>query len=355
MILSNRFRGKGLPGMGSDPAMLPSIDAGPVARLLEQCPVAAATALAEPQALAEELGIAKLYLKDERRRMGLGSFKALGAAYVVARDAEMAGAGVPETALSGKVYVAASAGNHGLSVAAGARVFGATAVVFLADGVPEAFAERLRAKGARVERAGRTYEDSMAAAAAAAERNGWVLLSDSSWPNYLEIPRRVMQGYLQMAAEVVEALPEAPTHVFLQAGVGGMAAAVAAYVRAHWGDGPAIVVVEPEVAPALIESIRAGRLVKSAGPASAMGRLDCKEPSLIALAGLARDADFFATITETEAASAVAMLGVHGLATTPSGAAGLAPLLMSAGHRGGLGLSRDSRVLAIVSEGLEAS
>ena len=115
-----------------------------------------------------------------------------------------------------------------------------------------------------------------------------------------------------------------PTHVLLQAGVGGMAAAVAAHARRIWGDTPIIIVVEPDAAPALIESVRAGEIVTTEGPVSAMGRLDCKTPSMIALAGLARDADLFVTISEAEAESAVERLAAQGIATTPSGAAGLA-------------------------------
>jgi len=129
--------------------------------------------------------------------------------------------------------------------------------------------------------------------------------------------------------------------------VGGLAAAVAAHARLAWGDGPEIIVVEPDAAPALIESIRAGHLVSTEGPVSAMGRLDCKTPSMVALAGLSRDADRFATITEAEAQSGVDILAAHGLATTPSGGAGLAALLA------GLSLGPEARVLAILSEGPE--
>ena len=96
------------------------------------------------------------------------------------------------------------------------------------------------------------------------------------------------------------------------------------------GGAPRIVVVEPEAAPALIDSIRAGRVIDTDGPVSSMGRLDCKTPSMIALAGLARDADLFVTITEAEAAAGVAALGRAGFATTPSGAAGVAALLTGA-------------------------
>jgi len=249
--------------------------------------------------------------------------------------------------MADKVYIAASAGNHGLSVAAGAKAFGAKAVIVLAETVPEGFAQRLRDKGAEVVRAGAIYEDSMAEAMRLAEVNGWTLLSDSSWPGYTDVPYRVMEGYTQMAAEAVDQMGESPSHVFLQAGVGGLAAAVAAYVRKAWGDGPRVIVVEPDAAPALIESIRAGALVATEGPVSTMGRLDCKEPSLIALAGLARDADVFMTISDAAADQAVAVLSAQGIATTPSGAAGVGGLLSGLAE---LQLTPEARVLTIVSE-----
>jgi diaminopropionate ammonia-lyase len=342
-VLENPYRGRGLAG--SSP--LPAADPGPVSALLALCPAHAPTPLVESPRLAERAGAARLFLKDERGRMGLGSFKALGAAYAIAQEAAAAG-GPWETALAGRSFVTASAGNHGLSVAAGARLFGAQAQIFLAETVPEGFAARLRAKGAAVVRAGATYEDSMAAAERAAQTQGWTLLSDSSWPGYTELPWRVMEGYLQLAAEAAEQIGAPPTHILLQAGVGGLAAAVAAHARAVWGDAPTIVVVEPEAAPALIESIRAGRLVTTEGPVSAMGRLDCKTPSMIALAGLARDADLFLTVSEAEAEVAVGALAAEGMPTTPSGAAGVAALLA-----GVPGIGAEARVLAFVTEGPE--
>ncbi len=341
--LQNPWRARGLPVAGPSPLA----DAGDVAALLSLCPAHAPTPLREVPALATELSVACISLKDERQRMGLGSFKALGAAHAIARDAA---AGTPDDlrqALSGRVYVTASAGNHGLSVAAGARLFGARAVIYLSDTVPEAFAERLRAKGAEVLRAGADYEASMVAAAEAAQARGWTLLSDSSWPGYTELPLRVMEGYLQLAAEAVAQIGTAPSHILLQAGVGGLAAAVAAHARLVWGSIPQIIVVEPQAAPALMEGIRAGKAVESTGPASCMGRLDCKTASMIALNGLARDADIFVTISETDAMRGAALLAAHGLPTTPSGAAGLAALLA------GLDLPADAHVLAILSEGPE--
>jgi len=339
--LENPWRGQGLPDEGLAGAPWPSVDAAAVQGLLARCPAAAETPLLPVPGLGPDL-----WVKDERGRMGLGSFKALGAAYVIACDAAATGAEDMGSALEGRAYVTASAGNHGLSVAAGARVFGARAVVYLAETVPESFAERLRDKGAEVVREGADYAASMAAAEAAAGAGAGTLLSDSSWPGYMDVPHRLMEGYLAMATEIA-AQADAPFDVIaLQAGVGGMAAAVAAHLRAVWGDGPRIVVVEPAFAPALIESVRAGRPVETEGPVSAMGRLDCKAPSLIALKGLARDADAFVTVTEEEVADVLPLLAARGLATTESGAAGVAALRA-------MGLGKGTRALAVLSEEAE--
>lgn len=345
--LANRFRGEGLP----DLQPMQGADAKAVAALLAQCPAHAQTPLLDCPELAATAGVARLSIKDERGRMGLGSFKALGAAYAIAREAAAVGGDLRQ-ALNGRTYVTASAGNHGMSVAAGARIFGAAVVVYLSRAVPEGFARRLEAKGAQVVRAGADYEASMRAALAAAEANGWTLLSDSSWPGYVELPFRVMEGYRQMATEIVAQMKDGavgvPTHVLLQAGVGGLAAAIAAELRLSWGDAPQMIVVEPEVAPALIESVRAGRVVDTHGPDSAMGRLDCKTPSMLALADLARDADLFVTISEAEAAAGAAAVADAGLASTPSGAAGVAALLA-----GIEGIGPQAHVLCILSEGPE--
>lgn len=346
-ILHNRFRGAAADVLVLDDVPFPSIAKERAMALLKRCPHAAITPLVACDDLSKAGDVQSLWLKDERDRMGLGSFKALGAAYVIARDAENNDA-------KGAVYVTASAGNHGLSVAAGAGAFGAKAVVYLSHTVPDAFAERLRAMGADVVRHGDNYEASMEGAAKAAADNDWRLLSDSSWPGYVERPYVLMEGYLVLMAEAIEQMAEAPTHIFLQAGVGGLAGACAALAREAWGDAPIIIVVEPDAAPALYDSILAGKVVISVGPVSAMGRLDCKEPSLIALKGLARDADFFVTISETEGDAGAAICAASGYQSTPSGAAGLAALIAGRPHRKALQLTAQSRVLAILSEGPEA-
>ena len=346
-IIDNPHRSVGLDHPDLTPMPFPSTNAAAPRALLARCPSAAATPLHAADALAKQMGLGALWIKDERSRMGLGSFKALGAAYVLAHLAVETGGEDLSTALSGQTFVTASAGNHGLSVAGGAHVFGALAVIYLADTVPESFAERLRAKGAKVVREGAIYEASMEAAQKAAADNGWHLLSDSSWPGYSEMPHRLMEGYLAMADEAADEIKDAPTHIFLQAGVGGMAGAVAAMARAIWGDGPEIIVVEPEFAPALIASIQANAPVVSEGPASDMGRLDCKEPSLIALKGLARDADRFATISEEEAAEMMPLLAKHGFETSPSGGAGLVAAHLLAQQED----LKNARVLCFLSEG----
>lgn len=322
----------------------PSVDAAAPVALLGRCPAAAKTPLVDASDLADRAGVATLHIKDERGRMGLGSFKALGAAYVIACDAEAGEA-------KGRAYYTASAGNHGLSVAAGAQAFGARAVIYLAATVPPAFAVRLEGMGAEVRWRGEVYEDSMEAAKADAAAEGAVLLSDGSWSGYTSRPWRLMEGYLVLMQEAVDQIPNPPTHIFLQAGVGGLAVSAAAYARHVWGDAPRIVVVEPDAAPAIIASVVAGRSTVTEGPASAMGRLDCKEPSLIALKGLSRDASDFMLISEEDGALGADLVARAGLASTPSGAAGFAGLLVAA--KGDFGLGPTSRVLVILSEGPE--
>lgn len=359
----NPFRGRGLPPVDGMAEGQVRTDPSGVGELLERCPAAQPTALITPGALAEQMQVAQLHLKDERSRMGLGSFKALGAGNVIAHMAveRLGGNGSPvdeaelATALKGTVFACASAGNHGLSVAANAAVFGAEARVYLSEAVPEAFAQRLRQRGATVCRAGDDYEASMAAAAEDAAANGWILLSDSSWPGYVDVPTMVMDGYLVVGAEIVAALDRPATHILLQAGVGGLAAALAAYFRAQWGEDPVIVVVEPDRAPSLQASIRAARPVSAPGPVSSMGRLDCKEPSHVALGELARTADHFVTVTDDEVEATVALLQDHGIDTTPSGAAGVAALHHVGADRDALELDPDSRVLAIITEGPETA
>ena len=324
---------------------------------LRQCPAHAPTPLQELTGLARQCGVGALFAKDETRRMGLGSFKALGAAFAVASmiaDAvgtEDLESNAAREAARSMTFITASAGNHGLSLAAGARVFGAHAVIVLSEAVPEAFADRIRALGARIERVEGDYEASVAAALRMANDNGWLLLADGSWEGYTERPALVMEGYTVLAEECRESFQASghwPTHVFLQAGVGGLAAAVAGHIRSFWDEQPEIAVVEPDAAPCLLSSVRAGRLARGDGPPSNMGRLDCKDASLIAWDALRRDVDVFMTVSDDEASNAARLLEAEGIATTPSGAAGLAGLRAMQPGAG-------SRCLIIISAGPEQS
>ncbi len=358
-LLKNPFRSTGLPSLAGLAKGEICVDPTNATKLFNRCPLAIQTPLLEVSELAKSLGVASVHLKDERTRMGLGSFKALGAAHAIAKMAadreETGSAATIDKALEGTTFVCASAGNHGLSMAAGAALFGANAVVYLSRSVPGKFAQKLKDKKASVVVEGDNYEASMAAAMAAADQNGWILLSDSSWPGYSDRARDVMEGYLIMGAEVANQINQPPTHIFLQAGVGGLAAAATASARKVWGGGPVVVIVEPEFAPALIESIEAGGPESTEGPVSNMGRLDCKEPSHLALKYLANEADYFMTISENDAQNAVDSLAEHDIETSPSGGAGVAGLVTLSKAGGLPDLNENSQVLAFITEGAEGA
>ena len=351
-VLKNPLRGKGLSSEAGMAAGELSHDAEAARALFARCPVAHETPLRNSPELAQRCGVARVSVKDERERMGLGSFKALGAAYAIAKlAAAKDGDNVGDNSLAGETIVCASAGNHGLSLAAGARLFGARAIVFLADTVPESFAERLRALGADVERAGANYEASLEASIEAADKNGWRLLADGTWDGYYKPGRDVMEGYLIMGHEMVDQMDEVPTHLFLQAGVGGLAAGGAVAARDRWGNAVTIVIVEPTAAPALIESVRHDKVMDTEGPVSNMGRLDCKTPSHLALKFLAKEADYFMTVDDDAVADAMAELAAMGLATSPSGGAGLAAAMIAdEAQKETLGISASSHLVGIVSE-----
>lgn len=352
-ILKNPLRGEGIKEQTGLAKGEIETDGSAARALYEQCPVASVTPLIDHTELAALTGIAKLHLKDERERMGLGAFKAVGAAYAIAKQAaEKADPNDAEAmgqALKGTTFVCASAGNHGISLAAGAKVFGANAVVYLAETVPTDFADRLRAKGARVIIEGDNYEASLEASIKAAKDNDWYLLADGTWEGYVEPARDVMEGYLIMGNEVADQLDEPPTHVFLQCGVGGLASGCAAAARVRWGDDVTLIVVEPDAAPALIESVKAGKVVETTGPVSTMGRLDCKTPSHLALKYLAREADYFITITDNAVDESLKICAQHGVTTSPSGGAGLAALHQIDPTK--IGLTKNSRVVCYISEG----
>ena len=252
------------------------------------------------------------------------------------------------SSLKGRTFVTASAGNHGISLAYGAQQFGAKAIIYLSKTVPSNFIGYIESFGAEVVIEGKNYEASMAAAEQAANRNDWTLLSDSTWENY-SAGIDVMAGYLVMASEAFEQCPETPTHIFLQGGIGGYPASVAACARKYYGDKPKIVIVEPTEGRVLQASIEAGKAIESPGEVSNMGRLDCKIASLGALSSLAQTANYFMTITDEEATACLSELEENGLQTSESGGAGYAGRLKCI-QNNGCEIGSDSKVLLILTE-----
>jgi diaminopropionate ammonia-lyase len=282
-------------------------------------------------------------IKDETDRMGLGAFKALGGPYAIAQyiagewqakhgesltATRMQDADVKSFAAD-MTFVCASAGNHGLGVASGARDVGAKARIFLAHTVPDSFGARLESFGAEVVWAGDNYSQSVAAAVQNADDTGATLLADGTWEGYTELPKLVMEGYSVIGEETRAQLEQAgqwPTHVFLQAGVGGLACAMAYMIRHNWPVQPKIIVVEPDAAECLQASHRAGKPTDVTGPDSNMGRLDCKEPSMVAWHTLEQCDVSYVTLTDTEGQAGADQMTAMGVATTPSGAAGFTAL-----------------------------
>ena len=300
------------------------------------CPIYAPTAV---HAIDDD-GVT-VTVKDESTRFGLGSFKALGGIHAVGQMLleEIALRTGTQPAVSDILnennravaadltFVCASAGNHGLAVATGAQLFGAKARIHVSTEVPSNFATRLEACGAQVCVSGDNYEESVEAANVDARETGAWLLADGSWEGYLRPPAFVMEGYTVMAAELCDTFTRSgnwPSDVYLQAGVGGMAAAVTFIIRRDWLVQPRIVIVEPTAADCLALSAAQGQLTDAVGPVSNMGRLDCKAASLLSFDTLARSDVEYLAISDEEASAAVTALGRSGLRTTPSGAAGFA-------------------------------
>ena len=326
-------------------------------------------------ALAAALGVGAVHVKDEGFRLGLGSFKALGGAYAVVRlvleeAARQLGRPVGFDAMAspevravaaGMTVTCATDGNHGRSVAQGAKVIGARAVIFVHGGVSESRVAAIARFGAEMVRVAGTYDDSVAEAARVGAARGWTVVSDTSWPGYERIPRLVMQGYTAIVREALRALDAPPTHVFVQAGVGGIAAALAAHLAIVLGDRrPTFVVVDPARAACIFETARAGHPVKIAhGEPTVMAMLECYEPSPVAWRVLARVADAFMTVEDIEAVAVMNRLARPAgddpaIVAGESGGAGLAGAIRAATDpeiRTKLGLDSASGVFAVITEG----
>lgn len=358
-----------------DAACVDERAASEVENMLRLCPAHRPTPLFCLDQLARRLGVQRVYVKDESGRLGLGSFKALGGTFAVVRvvlshaervlgrpitPAELTSDAVRTIARTLTVCCATD-GNHGRSVAAGARMLGARAVIFVHQFVSAQRVAAIAALGAEVRQVAGNYDESVALAFRESAANGWIVVSDTSWHGYEEIPRIVTQGYTAMVREVCCELDAPPTHVFVQAGVGGLAAAVAGHLSVVYGQArPRVIVVEPERAACLYASQQAGRRVAiPPREPTIMAMLECYEPSLVAWRIVSRVADAFMQVAEADAILAMRQLATPIGADRPivsgeSGAAGLAGLLKAWEWRLAvdiLGLNSGSRVLLFSTEG----
>jgi diaminopropionate ammonia-lyase len=328
--------------------------------------------------LAKALGVSSLWYKDEGGRFGLGSFKALGGAYgvlrVIQREVRRLTDSSPSSGqllarefseiVSGLTVCCATDGNHGRSVAWGAGLFGCRSVVYLHPGVSEQRESAIAAFGARIVRVAGDYDESVRRARQEAEESGHLLVADTSFPGYERVPRDVMHGYTVMVAEVLEQLgnqESLPTHVFVQGGVGGLAAAVCAHLWESLGPSrPHFTVVEPHRADCLYQSALAGRPRTAAGELdTVMAGLACGEPSILAWRVLERGCNCFMTIPDDVVGPSMRLLRA-GTGEDPcivageSAVAGLAALLVASFRRDlwrRLQLGADSRVLVFGTEG----
>jgi diaminopropionate ammonia-lyase len=351
---------------------------------ITQWPGYAITPLHDLAARAAELGIARLGYKDEAPRFGLKSFKALGGAFAVQRHLQAALAerlreDIPLPALLNGTYrnltrdltvAAATDGNHGRAVAWGAKLFGCRARIYIHETVSPGRAAAIAAYGAEVVRVPGVYEDALRRCEADARAAGWTVISDTAYPGCMEVPRTVMAGYTVMVTEAASRWhesgrgvddPEPPTHVFIQAGVGGLAAAVTASMHSRYGEAmPRIVVVEPERADCCYQSARLGRWTPATGDLDTIcAGLACGEASLLAWEILDAAAFAFMTVPDILVAEQMRRLAApHGKdapivagESAACGLAGLVQALAEPAQAAALGLDKNSRALVFGSEG----
>jgi diaminopropionate ammonia-lyase len=351
-----------------NPAARQQIDLPPPSRapleLHRRLPGYTATPLVEAPALAAQLGVGRLWLKDESCRLGLPAFKILGASWAVLYAlTEQHGSFQPWATLGelraqiaplGLTLVAATDGNHGRAVARMANALGCAASILVPAGTTPARIDALEAEGAHVTVVDGSYDDAVAQSAALAGPRSLVI-SDTSWPGYERIPREVIAGYSTIFHELDDQLAAigapAPDVVVVQMGVGALAAAVVQHYR-HTG-GPRLIGVEPERAACVLASLEAGRIVDVPGPHdSIMAGLNCGAPSLLAWP-LLQSLDAALAVDDALAREAMRLLAEGGITAGETGAAGVAGLLAlrESPERAALGLGPQSSVLALVTEG----
>lgn len=323
------------------------------------------TPLREAETAAARLGVRSVWVKDESMRLGMPAFKILGASWATYR-ALMAHLGLPEhrkptlaklkkaVAESGRPLhlVAATDGNHGRAVARMAREIGLPCTIFVPQGTVRSRIKAIARNGADVIMVDGNYDEAIAASAALADENH-VVISDTSWEGYTDVPRWVIDGYQTMLKEVIDLIDEGmvpePSVVVAQMGVGAFSSAVAS-AFAHR---PARLLVgaEPTVADCLASSIEAGGdlTVIAETPYTSMAGLNCGTPSVVAWDVNRSTFGAFATVDDADAEEATRVLHEDWIDAGESGAAGLAALLR---HGGELGLRPEDDVLIFVTEGI---
>ncbi len=326
------------------------------------------------QDLAAAVGVGMIHYKDESHRFGLGSFKALGGAYSVlcllqqqlskrinhpVSFAEIRSGQYADIVESITVTTATD-GNHGRSVAWGAQQFGCRCVIFIHAEVSEYRQQAMQAYGAEVIRIEGNYDESVHLAAQSAAENGWFVISDTSYEGYTEPPRNVMSGYCVMMKEVLDQLQGQPplTHVFIQGGVGGLAAAVTAYLWQQLGQAmPKVVIVEPELADCLYQSaVNREPTIVEIQEETLMAGLSCGEVSMLGWKILEPGASDFLTINEDIVAASMQLLAQRSepVVAGESAIAGLAALIACSKQRPMfelLELDASSQVLLLGTEG----
>jgi len=341
------------------------------------------TPLVKLPALSRDLGVAGFFVKDESQRFDLNAFKVLGCGYAIARRiCEMLGKPVSEMSMdalcSGEVrkatgemtFVSATDGNHGRGVAWMANRLGHKSVIYMPKGSAAARMNNIHAEGADVSITDLNYNDAVRFAWRNAQEKGWVMVQDTAFNGYEQIPAWIMQGYTTLALEAVEQFEEqqghAPTHVFLQAGVGSFAGAVQGFLADRYGkDRPRVIIVEPDKADCIFRSAGSD----DGGPVSVGGDLDtvmaglaCGEPNPVGWEILRDYADGFVSCPDWVAANGMRILnapldGDPRVTSGESGAVttGLVESLMHGGELAGMrremGLGPDSRVLVVSTEG----
>ena len=302
--------------------------------------------------LNDKLKLNKIFYKDESKRFHLKSFKALGGAYAV------------EKIIKGndkKVISTATAGNHGRSVAWGSQKNNLECKIFISEFVSESRAQVMRSFGADVIRVKGNYEDSLNECIKQSKKNNWQIVQDVAWEDYKLVPKLTMAGYSVMMKEVSEQITnEKISHIILQAGVGGMAAAMVAGIARYLDHIPQIIVVEPDSAACVLESIKKGKIEKiSIEKESIMGGMSCGEVSLVPWEILKNSVHFCVTVPDDYISKTVKYLAnkefseekiIGGECSTP-GIASLIGLSNDHETRKKISLNENSNVLLFGCEG----